>query len=458
MLFRDGVRRYMQRHREGNAVAADLWRALGEASGRDVAKVAQSWIGQAGFPLVSMAPTSGGLRVRQERFFADPQVAAPRRRMKWPVPLVVKWRTGDGAGETRALADKATQTVALDGAAAPSWYFGNAAAGGFYRVLHDDGTRTALLGSLTTALTPVERLALVGDQWALVRAARATVESFLDVVDALGDETDHDVLDGLLGPLAVLDEQVVTSGSPEQQTLRTWIARRFGPTFASLGWTAASTESDDARLRRAALLRLVGGIAEDAGVTAAARERLQAYLDDRSALEPNLADSVVGLAARGGDVDLYERYRAVVAEARTPQERRRFLLALSSFRDPAIVARTLATALTPEVPTQDVAFVVIRLLGNPHASARTWKFVTAKWGALRRRIPPLMLSRLVEATPALREPRYATEVRTFFAKHPLPEAARAVKQSLELFRLNADLRKRTAPGLARWLARTNASA
>ncbi len=69
-----------------------------------------------------------------------------------------------------------------------------------------------------------------------------------------------------------------------------------------------------------------------------------------------------------------------------------------------------------------------------------------------------MLSRLVEATPALREPRYATEVRTFFAKHPLPEAARAVKQSLELFRLNADLRKRTAPGLARWLARTNASA
>ncbi len=45
-VFRDGVRRYMQRHREGNAVAADLWRALGEASGRDVAQVAQAWIGR----------------------------------------------------------------------------------------------------------------------------------------------------------------------------------------------------------------------------------------------------------------------------------------------------------------------------------------------------------------------------------------------------------------------------
>ena len=73
--FRDGVRRYIQRHRESNAVAADLWRALGEASGTDVARLAQSWIGQAGFPLVTLARNGRALRVRQERFFADPRVA-----------------------------------------------------------------------------------------------------------------------------------------------------------------------------------------------------------------------------------------------------------------------------------------------------------------------------------------------------------------------------------------------
>src|SRR5207244_3243133 len=32
--FRDGVRLYMRRHRDGNTVAADLWRALEEAAGR----------------------------------------------------------------------------------------------------------------------------------------------------------------------------------------------------------------------------------------------------------------------------------------------------------------------------------------------------------------------------------------------------------------------------------------
>src|SRR5207247_2604495 len=64
--FRGGVRLYMRRHREGNTVAADLWRALEEASGKPVARVAQAWIAQPGFPLVTIAP-AGGAPGRPER-------------------------------------------------------------------------------------------------------------------------------------------------------------------------------------------------------------------------------------------------------------------------------------------------------------------------------------------------------------------------------------------------------
>jgi len=143
---------------------------------------------------------------------------------------------------------------------------------------------------------------------------------------------------------------------------------------------------------------------------------------------------------------------AAVAAAATPQERRRFLLGLGSFRTPAARERTLAALLTPEIPTQDVAFLLMRLLGNPAARGAAWRFMTRRWAALRRRIPPLMMSRVVEMTPALREPRYAREVARFFRTHPVPEATRALRQALEVFRLNAELRRRTAPGLARWLA------
>jgi puromycin-sensitive aminopeptidase len=95
----------------------------------------------------------------------------------------------------------------------------------------------------------------------------------------------------------------------------------------------------------------------------------------------------------------------------------------------------------------------MRLFANPAGGAPAWTFLTKKWSALRKRIPPLMLARLVEATPGLREPRYAKEVRAFFTSHPVPEAARALRQAMERFRLNAELRKRCAPGLARWLER-----
>jgi len=43
-------------------------------------------------------------------------------------------------------------------------------------------------------------------------------------------------------------------------------------------------------------------------------------------------------------------------------------------------------------------------------------------------------------------------VQSFFRKHPLPEAERALKQALEVFRLNDELRRREAKGVGRWLS------
>ncbi|MGH7855953.1 MAG: ERAP1-like C-terminal domain-containing protein, partial [Candidatus Binatia bacterium] len=347
--------------------------------------------------------------------------------------------------------DGASVKLRLARGSKPAWVFGNAGAGGFYRVEHDAATREGLVSRLDEALSAVERMALVGDQWALVRAGKASLESFLDVADALGEESDYDVLDGLAAPLGLLDDQVVAPESAEQARYRAWIAGRFGPALGQLGWTAAPAEDDPTRLRRAALVRLIGLVAEAPGILIEARRRLDEYVADRRSLEPNLADAVAALAARVGDAALYERYRGLVAEARTPHERRRFLLNLGSFRDRDSIRRTLEAVLTPEIPTQDVAFVLMRLFSNPAARKETWRFLQKRWTALSRRIPPLMISRLMESLPGLREPRYAREVSAFFRSHPVAEASRALRQALEVFRLNAELRKRTGPALSRWL-------
>src|SRR5262249_47600490 len=149
-------------------------------------------------------------------------------------------------------------------------------------------------------------------------------------------------------------------------------------------------------------------------VLAEARRRLDAYLVDRSTLEPNLAEPVVALAARIGNSALYDRYREVAAAARTPQEQRRFLLNLASFRIPDGVQRTLDALLTPEIPTRGVASLPMRLSGNPAGREAACRSLRRRWTPLRKRIPPLMLARLVDATPALRTQPHAREVRAFF--------------------------------------------
>jgi puromycin-sensitive aminopeptidase len=457
--FRAGVRRYVREHREDNTVAADLWRALSEASGQDVERIVRPWIEQPGFPLLHVRRAEGEgdgetrLVFRQERFRTRPPRGGRGREAgaRWPIPWV--GRLGSGGRRTRTerhLVATARAELALEGKA-PRFVYGNADEGGFFRPLHEPDELRALAGALD-ALTPVERMGLVGHQWALVRAGRAALPDFLDLALAFGAERDADVLLALRGPLAATSRMTLRALGPDADArLRARVAEAFRAGWEDVGFDPGPKEDDDRRLRRAALLVLRGEVAEGPELLAAAAARCDRYLEDRGSLEANLADPVVALAARGGDEALYDRFLATAASARTPQERRRFLMGLGDFRKPALVARTLELALTEQVGTQDVAILLVRLLGNREGREATWGFMKRRWSALRRRMPPLLASRPIEALPALGTPAWRRDVAAFFRTHPVPTAARAVRQTLEQLDLEAAFERREKERLARWL-------
>jgi puromycin-sensitive aminopeptidase len=126
-------------------------------------------------------------------------------------------------------------------------------------------------------------------------------------------------------------------------------------------------------------------------------------------------------------------------------------MALGSFRDPALVERALALALTDSVPTQDVVPLLARLLGNPAARERTWEFIRERWKDLSPRVSAGLAGRLIAALPALQKPLFKRQVAAFFAAHPLPTAARALRQALERFDLDEELRERALPELRAYL-------
>ncbi len=102
------------------------------------------------------------------------------------------------------------------------------------------------------------------------------------------------------------------------------------------------------------------------------------------------------------------------------------LLALGEFRDAALVQRALALTLTDTVGTQDVAILLVRMLGNPAAREATWAFMKRRWPKLRRRLPPMLVTRPIEATPALGTRTARRDVAAFFKANPVPTAARAL--------------------------------
>jgi puromycin-sensitive aminopeptidase len=453
--FRNGVRRYIRRHREGNTRAADLWRALSEASGEPVEAIARAWIEQPGYPAVSISREHRRGRLRltltQSRFGLLGKARRAGAAARWPIPWVGRLGAAGGRPrlERKLLVSKREQ-VDL-GRKAPAFVYGNADEGGFFRPAHAASELRALLSRLHS-LSAVERMGLVDHQWALVRAGRAELPDLLRLAEALSDERDPDVLLALRRPLGFLAGSLIPDAAPESEVrYARFVERCFGPAFAELGWDPGPREAESVRVRRAALLGLVGGVAEASEVVAEAAARCQRYLADRRSLDPNLADAVVALAARAGDAKLHGRFQREMRRARTPQEQRRFLLGLADFQGPQQIERTLALSLTDAVATQDVIFLLVRLLANPAGREPTWRFVKRRWTRLRGRMPALLAGRLIEATPALLTPFYRREVARFFARHPVPSGARALRQALERFDAYRAIRRPAAAALARFL-------
>jgi hypothetical protein len=147
------------------------------------------------------------------------------------------------------------------------------------RALHDPPLLRAL-GQDFARLGAVERMGLLGHQWAGVRASCARLGDWLDLVARLASESEPQVLGAAHGPLGWLVDQVVPKLPDAQQArLRSWLAAIFAPAFERLDWKPAKGESEDRGQLRGAVLSILGGLADDG-------RRSPVSSEDRPCLKP----------------------------------------------------------------------------------------------------------------------------------------------------------------------------
>ena len=181
--FRDGIRRYMNEHRFGNAETTDLWDALEAETGEPVRRIMDSWIFQGGYPLISVGTDNGSVSLNQSRMGYLGGTEADEQ--TWAVPIRYRWRAEgrDQPASERMLLDHATTTT-ID-VARPEWLVANAESAGFFRIAYPADMLDALAEVAADELSAVERYALVDDAWAAVLAGRGTTTGFLNLLEAL---------------------------------------------------------------------------------------------------------------------------------------------------------------------------------------------------------------------------------------------------------------------------------
>jgi puromycin-sensitive aminopeptidase len=466
--FREGIRLYMRRHREGVAEAADLWSALAEVSDAPVEAIVAPWTLQTGYPLVSLRRRERAgvatLELAQQRFLARPPgrrpqarpraKGAPRREPRWKIPWIGRTggRAGGGSRSLRHLLTKRREPLD-DRETRASWLYGNADESGFFRVEHTEEMQRDLRANLAR-LAPIERIGLVGHQWALVRAGRAPIASVLDLLAALGSEGEPDVLVAVEHVLTRLFQRLAPSrGATTEARLRRWIELHFGGQVDGLGLAAKAGEEESVARRRATLFAIVGGLAGAARVVDRCRHDARTHLIAERPLPSELADVVLCVAARQGDEALHDALCEATRRADTPQTRQRSLFALAEFVEPGLIRRSLAAADDEGLaPRPDRASLLMIMLARRASAEPTWRHVQRCWRRLEKGLPPILLARLAATTSAALPPSAAKEIRTFFTRHPLAAGSRVLRQVAEELAIARRFEQTAGPALEVYLS------
>jgi len=454
--FQQGVRDYLGAHAWKNAKAEDLLSALDKATGKDVTLLASTFLDQAGIPMVGVSASCNGGKLTgidvEQQPWRPMGSKAPTEKL-WRVPICV--RVDGQKDEICTELTKASQHIdAPAGAACPNWVHPNANASGYYRFSLAEPKLVAL--SSAAKLTPADRLAVLSNGWAMVRAGKIGVETMLKVLSAFDKETNHEVVGAEIEILTAMNEAIVDGAS--RAGFKKYVSARLGNQKRLLGWGGrrGPSEIDDGKaLMRKSVLFAMGELAEDEMTLKEAEKQAKAWLTDPNGVDGDIAQVAVELASRKAGKERFDALLGAMKNASTPQNRVIAVRGLSSFGDASLLREALDKLLTGEIKLQDIRYVFAAALDHEPSREVVLDWVRANWGKLGARMPRPFVRRFVSLVGETCTKAARDELAAFFqteAKH-LDGAERALAQGIEKATLCIELRERGASAAAKVLGK-----
>lgn len=370
--LRKGLKAYFDAHQYGNATGADVWQALGDASGLDVGTITTSWLEQPGYPVVTAAVVDGQLTLAQQQFFIG---EGEEKGRQWQIPLNSNYEAVPQllteheivVGDYQQLRAESGQPFQLN--------VGNNS----HFIVKYDETLLADLAQDATKLSAISQLQSLQDQRLL---AEGRLTSYATVVPLLQTfaNSKHVVVTTTLYDVANNLKKFVTPDSEEEHQLQMFFDSLSRQQVARLGWHAQAGESSDDAITRPLVLRAALN-AQNAEAIAAAHDLFVAQQADLLALPAEVRGLVLRNEVENyGSEALFDQLLQAYVASSDATFKRDIQGALTQTPDSDLIATLISKFEDANtIKPQDLRAWYRGVLANKHGQQAAWDWIRADW-------------------------------------------------------------------------------
>ncbi|APR07800.1 Aminopeptidase N [Lentilactobacillus parabuchneri] len=370
--LRKGLKAYFDAHKFHNATGADLWSALGDASGMDVGAIMNSWLEQPGYPVVTAKVVDGQLTLSQQQFFIGKGHDVDR---KWQIPLNSNYEAVPEimADQSLTIGDYAELRNKTG-----KPFFLNVGNSSHFIVQYDETLMKDILDHVAS-LDSISQLQLLQD---LRLLADGRKNSYANIVPLLPtfSESQSNIVNAALYRVASNLQKFVTPKSVEETALKAFFDKLSASQLAHLGWQPKAGESNDDQLTRPYILS-AALYAENADAIASAHTLFNQNKENLAGLSADIRVFVLKNEVKNfGSDALFDQLLADYRKTADASYKQDICAALTSTTDASLIAKLVSKFEDADtIKPQDLRAWFRGVLANNDGQQAAWDWIRNDW-------------------------------------------------------------------------------
>ena len=375
--FRKGLKTYFEKHQYGNTIGRDLWNALGDASGRDVAAFMDSWLEQPGYPVITAVVENDTLKISQKQFFIGEHEEKGRL---WVVPLNSNWEGIPDTLETETLEIPNYSALVATNQGPLRFNTANTA---HYITDYQAELLDAILENITS-LDNTSKLQVVQERRLLAESGAISYASLLPVIEKLTQETSYLVVSAVSTVLAGLG-LFIDEGTAAETAYKALLVKFNQFNFDRLGFEAKEGEADeDEMVRQIVIANMVK--ADDTAASQAASQIFAAHARDLTKLPASVRLQVlINQIKQHESKELTAQYLDTYASATDGNFKHQLATALSFTKDAETVDHLMNQWQNKDVvKPQDLSMSwYFNFLRHEFTQEKAWNWACENWAWIK---------------------------------------------------------------------------